>query len=67
VRTIILQELKGINCSDIIMCCNRLSHGCANFALLSEVKNKIKKTEMGRAFSTYGREKRCIQGLGDET
>jgi hypothetical protein len=29
--------------------------------------DQIKKTEMGRAFSKFGGEKRCIQGLSGET
>jgi hypothetical protein len=28
--------------------------------------NKIKKNELGRACSMYGREESCIQGLGGE-
>ena len=28
--------------------------------------NQIKKTETGRARSTYGGEERCIQGFGGE-
>jgi hypothetical protein len=29
--------------------------------------DKIEKNEMGRACSTFGREKRCIQDFGRET
>jgi len=29
-------------------------------------RDKIKKNEMGRAHSTYGKEEKCIQGLGGE-
>ena len=29
--------------------------------------DQVKKTEMGRTCSTYGREERCRQGFGGET
>jgi hypothetical protein len=29
--------------------------------------DQVKKTEMGRACGTYGREERCIQGFSGET
>jgi hypothetical protein len=29
--------------------------------------NKIKKSEIGRAYGTYGRKEKCIQVFGGET
>jgi len=29
--------------------------------------DQIKKNEMGRGYSTYGEQKSCIQGFGEET
>jgi hypothetical protein len=34
---------------------------------IREMKDKIKKNEMGGACSAYGRGKRCVQGFGGET
>jgi hypothetical protein len=30
-------------------------------------RDQVKKTEMGRAYSTYGGEERCVQGFSELT
>jgi len=64
-----LRRILGSENDDITEVWRRLHNGALRSILLSKyyLSDQIKKNQMGRACSMYGRQEICIQGFGGET